>query len=201
MKIVQTPEITIYQGLAADWTPAEGERVDVVVTNPYGYLPVSLERMPMLIHQWIHRKAQAELWARTPLPHLVSLWNHGKEAFWTKAGIRRIWCGRCSGRSSSRGRPCGTGSVEEGLSPRCAGKWGPSTSGWSNCPDTSKSRKRIWVSHDIVSGRQGSNSQFALSELPSPAAFRFRRTLPRASHTAGTSWWGVYGGQCHFSMP
>ncbi len=89
MKIVQTPEITIYQGLAADWTPAEGERVDVVVTNPYGYLPVSLERMPMLIHQWIHRKAQAELWARTPLPHLVSLWNRGREAFWTNT----LWPG------------------------------------------------------------------------------------------------------------
>jgi len=80
--VVTTSELTIYEGVAVDWKPLVGERVDVVLTNPYGNLPLSLAKTPMVIHQWVYRKAQAELWARRPLPFTVSLWNHGREAFW-----------------------------------------------------------------------------------------------------------------------
>lgn len=82
MKLVyDTPDCRIYEGLAEDWHG--DEQIDVVFTNPYGALPRSLHRHPMIIHQWLHRKAQAEAWCGNALPFLVSVWNRGQEAFWT----------------------------------------------------------------------------------------------------------------------
>jgi hypothetical protein len=79
--VVQTKDITIYQGDAQDWDARE--HIDIVITNPYGPLPLSLRHHPMVIHQWIHRKREAEQWCRNPLRHLISKWNHEKEAFWS----------------------------------------------------------------------------------------------------------------------
>lgn len=79
--VVQTKDITIYQGDAQDW-PGH-EHIDIVITNPYGPLPISLRHHPMVIHQWVHRKRAAEEWSRNRLTHLVSKWNHKKEAFWS----------------------------------------------------------------------------------------------------------------------
>lgn len=81
IQIVSTDQCTIYQGDAQDW-PGD-ENVDIVITNPYGPLPMSLQHHPMVIHQWIHRKRAAEQWCRNPLRHLISKWNHEKEGFWS----------------------------------------------------------------------------------------------------------------------
>jgi hypothetical protein len=79
--VINTPDFRIYQGTAEHWHGDES--VDFVFTNPYGPLPESLHRHPMIIHQWLHRKAEAEQWCGNSLNTLVSLWNHDKEAFWS----------------------------------------------------------------------------------------------------------------------
>jgi len=86
-RIISTPDITIYQGLAAEW-PGD-EHIDLVFTNPYGYLPSSLVNHPMVLHQWIHRKRQLEVWAENLLTHCVGVWNHEREAFWSAHYPRR----------------------------------------------------------------------------------------------------------------
>jgi DNA methylase len=80
-RIVRTDQLTIYHGLAKDW---EGEEpIDLVFTNPYGKLPPSLHQHPMIIHQWIHRRHQAEEWCGNKLTHCIGAWNKNKEAFWS----------------------------------------------------------------------------------------------------------------------
>ena len=78
--VLDTPDIRIYHGLAEDWRGPE--QIDFVFTNPYGPLPVSLFRKPMIIHQWVHRKNEAEHWCGNRLDTLIGLWNDGREAFW-----------------------------------------------------------------------------------------------------------------------
>lgn len=78
--IVATDTITIFQGEARDWT---GHGIDLVFTNPYGPLPAGLRDHPMVIHQWIHRKAEAEIWCGNALDHCVGTWNRFREAFWS----------------------------------------------------------------------------------------------------------------------
>lgn len=73
---------TIYHGDAADW-PGE-EKVDLVLTNPYGPLPASLRGTPMIIHQWDRRKHEAASWAGVDVDQLqlVGSWNDDRECFW-----------------------------------------------------------------------------------------------------------------------
>jgi hypothetical protein len=78
--VVQTTSLRIYEGTAEDWNG--DEQIDFVFTNPYGYLPKSLWKHPMIIHQWVHRQAEAECWCGNRLENLVSLWNRDQEAFW-----------------------------------------------------------------------------------------------------------------------
>lgn len=80
MRLVHRDQrLTLWEGEAEKWD--ELRPVDLMLTNPYGYLPPALAAVPMLIHQWVHRKAEAEAWCRRELT-LVSLWNEGREAFW-----------------------------------------------------------------------------------------------------------------------
>lgn len=79
--VIDTPDIKIYEGLAEQW---EGrEHVDLVLTNPYGPMPTGLRGTPMIIHQWVHRKEEAERWCGNKLDFLVGTWNKGQEAFWS----------------------------------------------------------------------------------------------------------------------
>lgn len=87
--VVSTRNITIYKGLAQDWKGTEP--IDLVFTNPYGALPESLQMHPMVIHQWIHRRHQAEKWCGNKLVHCVGAWNKGKEAFWTANMDQRVF--------------------------------------------------------------------------------------------------------------
>ncbi len=88
IRVAQTDMLTLYHGNAQDW---EGEEhIDLVFTNPYGPLPVSLQDHPMIIHQWVHRKRAAEAWCRNKLTHTVGLWNHNREAFWSANMEQRI---------------------------------------------------------------------------------------------------------------
>jgi hypothetical protein len=80
-RIVQTADITIYQGEAAHWSGLE--TVDLVLTNPYGFLPLGLASYPMVIHQWVHRRQEAEIWCYNELRHCVGMWNDSREAFWS----------------------------------------------------------------------------------------------------------------------
>lgn len=79
--VVDTREIRIYEGNAEDWNG--DEPIDLVFTNPYGYLPKKLWKHPMIIHQWLHRKEEAEEWCGNLLEHEISRWNDGREVFWT----------------------------------------------------------------------------------------------------------------------
>lgn len=82
MKLVSdTLDCRIYHGLAEQWRGPE--QIDFVFTNPYGYIPISLIRTPMIIHQWIHRKGEAEKWCGNKLDFMVSSWNDDREAFWS----------------------------------------------------------------------------------------------------------------------
>lgn len=83
--IVSVPGITIYQGDAEDWPGHES--IDLVLTNPYGPMPRSLIRKPMVIHQWCHRKHEAELWSRNELRHEIGKWNDDRECFWGNAHV------------------------------------------------------------------------------------------------------------------
>lgn len=73
---------TIYHGEAVDWPGAEP--IDLVLTNPYGPLPRSLEGKPMLLHQWAHRRSELASWACVPESalQLVGSWNDDRECFW-----------------------------------------------------------------------------------------------------------------------
>lgn len=79
--VIDTPRIRAYEGNAEDW--AGTEHIDLVFTNPYGYLPKSLWKHPMIIHQWLHRRFEAEEWCGNILRHEVSRWNKDREVFWT----------------------------------------------------------------------------------------------------------------------
>lgn len=73
---------TIYHGDAVAWPAAES--IDLVLTNPYGFLPPALRKTPMILHQWAHRKHDAERWAGL-MPgelQLIGAWNDGRECFW-----------------------------------------------------------------------------------------------------------------------
>lgn len=76
----QSEELTIYHGNAEDW-PGE-ERVDLVLTNPYGPLPASLYGAPMIVHQWDYNRVLLQRWIGGAELELISLWNNGREAFW-----------------------------------------------------------------------------------------------------------------------
>ncbi len=80
--------IAIYHGNAVDWKGPEP--ISFVFTNPYGPMPASLRDRPMIIHQWVHRKTEAEAWCGNALPVLVSKWNDGREAFWSTRAMRSI---------------------------------------------------------------------------------------------------------------
>lgn len=80
--VVDTRDIQIYEGLAEQWRGDVG-MVDFVFTNPYGYMPTTLRDHPMIIHQWIHRKGEAEKWCGNRLEFMVSSWNDDREAFWS----------------------------------------------------------------------------------------------------------------------
>jgi hypothetical protein len=72
-------QVSLVLGKAEEWRGHEC--VDLVLTNPYGALPTSLRSTPMLIHQWVHRKSEAEAWCGNKLT-LVGAWNDEREAFW-----------------------------------------------------------------------------------------------------------------------
>lgn len=63
----------------------DGGPPDLVLTNPYGPLPPVVLEVPMLVHQWVHRKAELEAWTRSPASALrmVSTWNDDREAVWS----------------------------------------------------------------------------------------------------------------------
>lgn len=79
--VVQTPDVIIYHGKAEQWQGKE--KIDLVLTNPYGPMPPNLIDHPMVIHQWVHRKAEAMRWSLNTLRHCVGTWNGGREAFWS----------------------------------------------------------------------------------------------------------------------
>lgn len=79
--VVSTESVTLYLGDAENWPGVEP--IDLVFTNPYGPLPLGLRDHPMVIHQWAHRKRQAEAWTRNRLTHVVGSWNRKKEVFWS----------------------------------------------------------------------------------------------------------------------
>lgn len=79
--IVRTSELVLYHGLAQDWDGKE--EIDLVFTNPYGPMPKSLVNHRMVIHQWVHRKREAERWCGNDLRHCIGTWNIGREAFWS----------------------------------------------------------------------------------------------------------------------
>ena len=85
VRVVQTDTMTLYLGDAADWPGRYliPEHVDLILTNPYGPLPIALNGFPLIAHQWRHRKAEAEIWCHTALTHEVGRWNQGREAFWS----------------------------------------------------------------------------------------------------------------------
>lgn len=71
--------IEIYQGEAKEWAdPA----VDLILTNPYGPIHPALYGRPMIVHQWVHRKADLQRWVGNVLGEPILLWNRGREAFW-----------------------------------------------------------------------------------------------------------------------
>lgn len=84
--VVDNPDLRIYEGNAEDWP--NNEPIDLVFTNPYGYLPASLQEHPMVIHQWFHRKHEAEEWCGNILEYEISRWNSDREVFWA-ANIRQ----------------------------------------------------------------------------------------------------------------
>lgn len=78
----QAPGLRIYRGEAVDLPDdVTAMSVDLVLTNPYGPLPPALHSKPMLIHQWRHRKAEAERWCGNALAE-ISGWNDDREVFW-----------------------------------------------------------------------------------------------------------------------
>lgn len=87
-RIHSSPECTIYQGNAVDWSGPE--QIDIVITNPYGALPPSLLHHPMVIHQWIHRKLIAERWCGSALTRCVGTWNDSREAFWVNEHVNEL---------------------------------------------------------------------------------------------------------------
>lgn len=79
-RVYDAAGIRIYEGAAADW-PGE-EKIDYVFTNPYGPLPKSLRKHPMIIHQWAYRQDDAERWCGNAFEMTVSPWNRDREYFW-----------------------------------------------------------------------------------------------------------------------
>lgn len=79
VRVYHDDALTLYDGDAVGY--CDNDRIDLVFTNPYSHLPPLVHAKPMLIHQWTHRQAEAELWCGQKL-ELVSLWNEGREAVW-----------------------------------------------------------------------------------------------------------------------
>jgi hypothetical protein len=71
-------ELILCQGSAQEHV---FNKVDMILTNPYGPIPASYAGKPMLILNFKNRKEQSEAWVGAKL-ELVSLSNHGKEAIW-----------------------------------------------------------------------------------------------------------------------
>lgn len=87
-RVVQTENMTIYKGNAVDWKGDEA--IDLVFTNPYGRLPKNLIDHPMVIHQWAHRRRQAEEWVGTKFAYTIGEWNRKRETFWGVNMTQRI---------------------------------------------------------------------------------------------------------------
>lgn len=80
MKLVhQDDRVWIGCGEAADY---DGERPDLILTNPYGYLPTRLASVPMVVHQWVHRLEDLKIWCGVNNLELVGTWNDDREAFY-----------------------------------------------------------------------------------------------------------------------
>jgi hypothetical protein len=82
--IIDRPDLTIYHGNADEYVGTP----DFIVTNPYGPIPWSLKSTPAIIHQWVHRKQEAEEWTHMRLTHLIGTWNRDQEAFWVNETMR-----------------------------------------------------------------------------------------------------------------
>jgi hypothetical protein len=78
--VVDVPGIRLYHGRADEW--AGGEAIDLVFTNPYGPLPASLYKTPLVVHQWLHRRWELFNWCGSAKLRLIGTWNGGREAFW-----------------------------------------------------------------------------------------------------------------------
>lgn len=87
-RIINTPDACLYLGRAEDWPNIE--YVDLVLTNPYGPLPIGLQKTPMVIHQWEHRQSDAEKWCGNRLDYRIGTWNRGREAFWAARFAPRV---------------------------------------------------------------------------------------------------------------
>lgn len=77
--------LTLWLGNAVDWPNKTW--VDFVFTNPYGEMPICLAKTPGIIHQWEHRRTEAERWSHMKLSRVVSKWNRGREIFWANSHV------------------------------------------------------------------------------------------------------------------
>jgi hypothetical protein len=80
--VYRDENLELWHGHAADY---EGRRPDLIFTNPQAWLPKTFSGVPMLLHQRLCRKRALARWAHVHERdlHLISLWNNGREAFWT----------------------------------------------------------------------------------------------------------------------
>jgi len=86
MKIIYHDAMTtLWLGNADQWPCTDW--VDFVLTNPYGPMPIGLAKTPAIIHQWRHRKAQAEQWSHMQLTREVSAWSKDREVFWANTYV------------------------------------------------------------------------------------------------------------------
>jgi hypothetical protein len=69
--------INLIHGNAADF---DGE-ADLVITNPYGPLPVCLQKTSMIITNFNERHAQCQEWTGNELTHL-DYWDGGRQSAW-----------------------------------------------------------------------------------------------------------------------
>jgi hypothetical protein len=82
-RVFENESVIIHQGDAVDWPGEElVPHIDLVLTNPYGPLPASLHKAPMLVHQWEYNKGALQRWIGGADLKLVSTWNEGRECFW-----------------------------------------------------------------------------------------------------------------------
>lgn len=89
MKCVHRDDMMkLYLGNAAEWP--NDTWVDFVITNPYGEMPLSLAKTPAIIHQWEHRRTEAERWSHMKLSRVVSKWSRGREVFWANTYVENF---------------------------------------------------------------------------------------------------------------